>query len=99
MSLDLKDFFLASPMKKAKYMKIRYSLFPPDIIDQYNLSTKVSSDGYIYCKIKKGMYGLKEAAVLAYDQLTKFLNLQGYHHVPGTAGIWTHRTKSTAFCL
>ena len=45
------------------------------------------------------MYGLKEAAVLAYDQLAGFLNSYGYHHVPGTSGLWTHTPKKTAFCL
>ena len=45
------------------------------------------------------MYGLKEAAILAYDQLSKFFNAAGYHHVPGTAGLWTHSTRPTAFCL
>ena len=45
------------------------------------------------------MYGLKEAAVLAYNQLTDFLNKAGYHHVQGTSGLWTHHTKPTAFCL
>ena len=99
LSCDIKDFFLSSPMSKPKYMKLKYSIFPQDIIDQYKLSEKVAPDGYIYIKIKKGMYGLKEAAVLAYEQLKKFLNKYGYNHVPGTAGIWTHITKPTAFCL
>ena len=39
------------------------------------------------------MYGLKEAAVLAYDQLSTFLDQYGYSHIPGTAGLWTHSTK------
>ena len=50
-------------------------------------------------KLKKRMYGLKEAAVLPCEQLTTFLNQQGYHHVLGTTGIWKHNTKPTAFCL
>ena len=45
------------------------------------------------------MYGLKEAAVLAYNRLTTFLNTYGYYHVPGTAKFWKHKTKRTAFCL
>ena len=45
------------------------------------------------------MYGLKEAAVLAYDQLSSFLNRYGYTHVAGTAGLWTHEHRKTAFCL
>ena len=99
LSCDLKDFFLASPMKKPRYMKMKASIFPPDIIDQYNLNHKIAKDGYIYIKIKKGMYGLKEAAVLAYNQFSDFLNRYGYSHVPGTAGVWKHATKRTAFCL
>lgn len=59
-------------------MKIKYSIFPPVIIVKYNLQDKVAPDGFIYIKIKKGMYGLKEAAVLAYDQLVGFLNKYGY---------------------
>ena len=30
-SADLKDFFLASPMTKPKYMRIKYKYFPQDI--------------------------------------------------------------------
>ena len=54
MSTDLKDFFLASPMADAEYMKIKFKYFPPDIIQQYNLHNLVAGDGYIYIKIKKG---------------------------------------------
>ena len=80
-------------------MKMKASIFPQDIIDKYNLEPMIAPDGFIYIKIKKGMYGLKEAAVLAYDQLSGFLNKYGYSHVPGTAGLWKHATKRTAFCL
>ena len=37
MSVDLKDFFLATPMAKAEYMKISIKNFPQDIIDFYKL--------------------------------------------------------------
>ena len=29
----------------------------------------------------------------------KFPNTYGYRHVPGTAGLWTHDTRPTGFCL
>ena len=67
MTLDLKDFFLASPMDTPEYMKLLYKHIPQDIQDCYNLDAKVAKDGYIYVKIKKGMYGLKQAAVLAFN--------------------------------
>ena len=82
-------------------MKMKSFIFPPNIIKRYNLDKLVTSDGYIYIyiKIKKGMYGLQEAAILAYDQSAKFLNNYGYSHVQGTADLWKYETKRTTFCL
>ena len=45
------------------------------------------------------MYGLKQAAVLAYNQLKEKLLPQGYSPVTGTVGLWTHSTRKTKFCL
>ena len=73
MSADLKDFFLATPMEGEEYMKVQYKHFPEDIRKRYNLESKVTDNGYIYVKIKKGMYGLKQAAILAYNELKKNL--------------------------
>ena len=98
-TLDIKDFFLATPMSQPEYMKIHIKNFPQDIIDQYGLLQKVTADGYVYVKIKKGMYGLKQAAVLAYDQLVEHLAPFGYYPCPQTTGIWRHTTRKTRFCL
>ena len=59
MSADLKDHFLMTPMKENEYMKVQFNKFPEDIKQQYNLYNLVTSDGYIFIKIKKAMYGLK----------------------------------------
>ena len=96
---DLKDHFLASPMKNPEYMRIRYKYFPEDMRIQYSLDTLVTPDGYIYIKIKKGMYGLKQAAILAYEHLVNQLAPHGYHPCPYTTGLWQHKTKPTKFCL
>ena len=53
LSCDLKDFFLASPMENPKYMKMKATIFPPDIIKRYNLEQKIAQDGYIYIKISQ----------------------------------------------
>jgi hypothetical protein len=98
MSLDLKDFFLSTPMGTAEYMRIPVRYLPQDIIDKYNLATKLHN-GYIYCRIKKGMYGLKQAAILAYKQLKKHLAPHGYEPIPHTDGMWKHKTRKTTFCL
>ena len=57
MSCNLKDFFLALLMELAEYMKINMEHLPPDIIQKYNLHEKVASYGYVYRKIKRGIYG------------------------------------------
>ena len=69
MCADIKDHFLATPMKQPEYMKVKYNLFPQNIIKKYNLHNKVTTSDYIYIKIKRGMYGLKQAAILAYDHI------------------------------
>ena len=99
MSTDIKDFFLASPMQTPEYMRVKYDKFPEDIKERYNLQDKVTKNNYVYIKIKKGMYGLKQAAILAYTQLKSCLEPFGYRPVPGTVGLWKHESKPITFCL
>ena len=96
---DIKDYFLATPMSRPEYMKVLIKYFPDDIIKKYDLNKKVASDGYVYIKINKGMYSLKQAAILAYDQLVKKLKPFGYYPAPHTSGLWKHESRKTRFCL
>ena len=45
------------------------------------------------------MYGLNQAAILAYDNLQVNLKPFGYEPVIGTVGIWQHKTRSTTLYL
>ena len=99
LSADLKDFFLGSRMKFAEYMRIPFNIFPADIIATYNLTEKACEDGYIYIRIKKGMYGLKQAAILAYNQLKNHLKPYGYAPIAHSMSLWTHTSRRTKFCL
>ena len=96
---DLKDFFLATPMDECEYMRIHSKYFFDDVRQQYDIDSKIASDGYVYICIHKGMYGLKQAAVLAYNQLVRNLKPHGYFPCPFTAGLWKHATRKTKFCL
>ena len=86
-------------MARPQYMKVHIRHIPLDIQTKYNLDQKVAKDGYIYICIKKGMYGLKQAAILAYEQLKKVLLPYGYSPVVGTVGLWQHNTRPIKFCL
>ena len=97
-SLDLKDFFLASPMAEKEYMKMHIRHIPLDIRDKYNIND-IAHNNYVYIQINKGMYGLKQAAVLAYNNLVNVMQQYGYKPCPFSTGLWMHETKKTKFCL
>eukprot|EP00957_Ditylum_brightwellii_P034597 2623165-Ditylum_brightwellii.AAC.3 len=75
MGIDIKDFFLQTPLPPGKheYMQVHVKYFDEELKRLYNIDDIVANNGYIYCEIKKGMYGLKQAAILAYKQLRKRL--------------------------
>ena len=75
-SMDMKDIFLHTVMKKTEYIKVQYKYFPDDIRKLYHLDKLVHSNDYVYVKIQKGMYGLKQAAILAYTQVSTLLKNQ-----------------------
>lgn len=46
---------------------MKLSNFPQDLIDEYNLM-EIERNGNVYVEIRKGMYGLPEAGILAQQQ-------------------------------
>ena len=58
-------------------MKLHLHIIPQEIIDEYSLRNLVDKDGWVYLKIAKGMYGLKQAGIIANMELTKKLDKSG----------------------
>ena len=50
-------------------------------------------------EIRRGMYGLKEAGVIAFDQIVRKLKRFGYKPMSQTPGLWKHTSRRTAFTL
>ena len=69
MSIDIKNFYLNTPMPRYEYMRIKLSDLPDDVIHHYNLENTMTKDGYIYTEIRRGMYGLPAAIILAQQLL------------------------------
>ena len=67
--------------------------------NKYSISSLVAEDGFVYCKIKRGMYGLKQAARLTYDNLVTHLKKDGYFLDKYCPNIWSHESHPTDFCL
>ena len=73
MSYNLKDFYLETFMNRYEYMCIPVKDIPQDIMDQYNLAP-LTHRGHLFVKLRKGMYGLPQAGILATkERLKKYL--------------------------
>ncbi len=51
MTMDIKDFYLNTPMARYKYMQLRIADMLDDVIKHYNLTDVATQDRYEYCKI------------------------------------------------
>ena len=77
-SVDIKDFYLQSTLPEAEYISVPFRLIPPDIISDYKLKSKVSN-GNVYARVNKGMYGLPQAGKLVNNDLVQHLAKGGYY--------------------
>ena len=87
-------------MRIYQYMRIYRTYVTPEICQEYNLTNNYfDSKGFAYLEIRHGMYGLKEAAILAYDQLKDHLSKFGYVPFKHTPGFFRHESRPTVFSL
>ena len=99
MTLDIKNFYLNTPLAWYEYLRLKLSNLPEDVIEQYGLKDKTTSEGYIYVEIRKGMYGLPQAGLLAQELLEQRLQKQGYTQSKVTPGFWTHAWRPISLTL
>ena len=90
MSIDIKDFYLCTPMKRYEYFRMKIELFPEDIIQEYDLRNKVDATGNVHCEVRRGMYGLPQAGIIAQELLEKRLLTAGYRQSKVRPGYWKH---------
>lgn len=60
MCLEVKDFYLNNPMSYHEYICISVKMILKEFMDKYNLWPLVDK-GFIYAKVRKCMYALKQA--------------------------------------
>jgi hypothetical protein len=97
--LDIKNYFLGTPMAYYQYIRVLPSVIPQEVWDDHRYTISIAADGYVYLEIRRGTYGLKEATIIAFNQLVKKLAPYGYEPAPFTPGLWRHRTRGTTFVL
>ena len=91
MTLNLKDFYLMTPMTRYEYFQMKLELFPHDIINKYDLTNKVDHSGNVHCKVRRGMYELPQAGIIAQELLKECLLAAGYSQSKITPGYWKHK--------
>ncbi len=80
-------------------MQLRIADMPDNVIEHYNLRDKATPNGYIYCEIQKGMYGLPQTGIIAQQLLEERLQKHGYCQSQTTPGLWKHDTCPISFSL
>jgi hypothetical protein len=98
MMMDIKNYYLGTPLPRFEYMKMLLSRFTEEIVQHYNLNA-LAVDGWVYIEIRKGMNGLKQAVLLANQLLQTRLAPFGYYPARNTLGLWLHRTRPISFTL
>jgi hypothetical protein len=99
MTLNLKYFYLMTPMKRYEYFRMKLELFPLDIINKYDLTNKVNHSGNVHCEVRQGMYGLPQAGIIAQELLKECLLKAGYSQSKITPGYWKHEWRPISFTL
>ena len=74
LGIDLANFYLNTPLADPEYMRLQLDIIPEEIIVKYNLRDLVDKDGWVYIEIRKGMYGLPQAGIIANQLLEKQLS-------------------------
>jgi hypothetical protein len=98
MMMDIKNYNIGTPLPWCEYMNMLLSHFPEEIVQKYNLNA-LAVDGWVYNEIRKDMYGLKQAGLLANQVLQTRLAPFGYYPARHTPGLWLHKTRPISFTL
>jgi hypothetical protein len=97
-TIDLKDFFLNTPVAHPEFMHMKLAELPEEFAQIYKLHGLTNTDNLVSIKIQKGMYGLTQAG-LVQEFLEQCLNKHGYRQSPITPGLWQHNCRPISFTL
>jgi hypothetical protein len=98
MMMEIKNYYLSTPLPRIEYMKMLFSRFPEEIVQKYNLNA-LAVDGWVYIENRKVMYGLRQAVLLANQLLQTRLAPFGYYQARHTPGLWLHKTRPISLTL
>jgi hypothetical protein len=68
MAIDIKNFYLNTPLERYEYMVVLMASLRQEIINEYGLD-ELAVDSKVYIEIQKGVYSLPQAGILANELL------------------------------
>ena len=95
---DISNMYLESFLPEAEYVRFHLSLIPEAIVKAYGLRTLATPEGYVYARVNKAWYGLKQAGKIAHDDLVARLATAGYHKNL-IEGYFKHESRDIDFTL
>ena len=98
MCLDIKNFYLTAKLEYFEYMRMPLDLFPLWIQEQYDLKA-LAYNGFIHLEMRRAVWGLPQAGILANKRLRQKLAPFGYYEHVNTPGLWCHNTRPISFTL
>ena len=97
MALDIKDYYLNTPLPRTEYIRIQRKLIPDAIKEKHLLKPYMTNNSILF-EVKQGMYGLPQAGYLAQRRLVDHLKKYDYHETT-TPCLFRHSTNGTTFAL
>jgi hypothetical protein len=86
MVIDIRIFYLNTPLGRFEYMVINLASLPKETIEKYD-PNELAQDGKVNIEIQKGMYGIPQAVILANELLQRNLAKDGYRPTTHTHGL------------
>jgi hypothetical protein len=99
MTMDISNFYLMTPLHHPKFIQMKLSDILDEVIEDYKLREKATTNGSSYIRAKRSMYGLPQSGLLANKLLEKRLNKHGYQQSILVPGLWKHDTQPIQFTL
>ena len=97
LTLDIKDFYLGTPVDRPEFLRIPTKYIPEQIISANNLKPFLHNQ-HILLKVNKGIYGLPQAGLLTQKGLIKHLAQHSYHQTDATC-LFRDQSNGTDFSL
>jgi hypothetical protein len=97
MTIDIKDYYLGTPLLRPEYVRIPSRFLPAEVITTHRLQPFIHSDTVLF-EISKCMCGLPQAGLLAQQRLIAHLAQHGYLQT-STPCLFRHHSNGTVFAL